>query len=103
MHPKPRANLAVRNVDGEIVVFDRLGNRVHQLNQTASFVWSTLDGRTSRAEVTARVAERFAVDVAVAGRDVKALLEQLAALNLLETSLADSEGGEHGSEGAVEA
>lgn len=95
MYLKPRANLAVRDVEGEIVVFDRSGGRVHQLNPTASFVWGTLDGRTDSDEIAARVAERFAVEAAVASRDVRSLLEQLTALNLLEQG---SEGGEHGSE-----
>jgi PqqD family protein of HPr-rel-A system len=92
---KPRANLAVRDVEGEMVVFDRTGGRVHQLNPTASFVWATLDGRTDSNEIAARVAERFAVEAAVASRDVHSLLEQLTALNLLEHG---PEGGEHGSE-----
>jgi len=95
---KPRANLAVRDVDGEIVIFDRAGERVHQLNPTAAFVWSTLDGRTGSDEIVARVAERFAVEAAVAARDVQSLLEQLAALNLLEPNPVGSEGGEHGKE-----
>ncbi len=78
-----------------MVVFDRAGGRVHQLNPTASFVWTTLDGRTDSNEIAARVAERFAVEAAVASRDVHSLLEQLTALNLLERG---PEGGEHGSE-----
>lgn len=78
-----------------MVVFDRAGGRVHQLNPTASFVWGTLDGQTDSEEIAARVAERFAVEAAVAARDVQALLERLAALGLLEPS---SDGGQHGHE-----
>ena len=80
------------------MVFDRAGGRVHQLNATAAFVWATLDGRTGSDEIAARVAERFAVEAAVAARDVQSLLEQLSALNLLESSSDDSERGEHGKE-----
>ena len=40
MYLKPRANLAVRDVEGETVVFDRDGGRIHQLNPTATFVWA---------------------------------------------------------------
>lgn len=76
-------------------MFDRDGGRIHQLNPTATFVWASLDGRTGSDEIAARVAERFAVEAAVASRDVRSLLEQLTALNLLERS---SEGGEHGRE-----
>ena len=100
---KPRTSLAVRDVEGEIVVFDRARGRVHQLNVTAAFVWSTLDGRTDSDAIAARVAERFAVERAVAARDVQTLLAQLGALSLVEPSSGDSEGGEHGSEREAEA
>jgi hypothetical protein len=83
MHPRLRPDLMARTVDGEAVVLDRAGGRVHQLNATASFVWSRLDGRTPPQEVVAAVAEAFDVEPETAARDVNALLEQFRALNLL--------------------
>ena len=64
-------------------MLDRSGGRVHQLNVTASFVWSRLDGRTSPHDVAVAVAEAFDVEPETAARDVDALLEQFRTLNLL--------------------
>jgi PqqD family protein of HPr-rel-A system len=83
---RARRNLSARIVAEEIVVFDRAGGRVHHLNPTASFVWSALDGETGSDAIAARVAERFDVETVVAGRDVRSLLEQLTALDLLEAN-----------------
>lgn len=75
--------MKARNVDGETVLLDRTGGRVHQLNATASFVWSRLDGTASTGDVAAAVAEAFDVEPERAARDVDALVEQFKALNLL--------------------
>jgi len=83
MHPRTRPDLTVRTVDGEAVLLDRSGGRVHQLNVTASFVWSRLDGRTPPHDVVAAVAETFDVKTETAARDVNALLDQFRTLNLL--------------------
>ena len=83
MCPRPRPDLKARVVDGETVLLDRAGGRVHQLNATASFVWSKLDGSTSPHDVAAAVAEAFEVEPETAARDVTALLDQFRKLNLL--------------------
>ena len=75
--------MKARVVDGETVLLDREGDRVHQLNATASFVWSKLDGSTSPHDVAAAVAEAFEVEAETAARDVAALLDQFRKLNLL--------------------
>jgi Coenzyme PQQ synthesis protein D (PqqD) len=83
MYPRVRPDLTARTVDGEAVLLDRASGRVHQFNQTASFIWSRLDGRTSPRDVATAVAETFDVDPETAGRDVEALLERFRTLNLL--------------------
>jgi hypothetical protein len=72
-------------------LLDRAGGRVHQLNATASFVWSKLDGRNSAEDVAAAVAEAFDVEPERAARDVAGLVEQFRTLRLL---VLDPEGGE---------
>jgi Coenzyme PQQ synthesis protein D (PqqD) len=84
MYPRPRPDLKARVVDGETVLLDRAGGRVHQLNATATFVWSKLDGAASAEEVAAAVAEAFEVEPQTAVRDVNALLDQFRTLNLLD-------------------
>jgi len=91
MYLRSRPDLKARVVDGETVLLDRAGGRVHQLNVTASFVWSKLDGSASPRDVATAVAEAFDVDPQTAVRDVDALLEQFRALNLLTV---DVKGGD---------
>jgi hypothetical protein len=91
MYPKPRPNLTARTVDGEAVLLDRAGGKVHQFNATASFIWSKLDGRTPPEVVAQAVAEAFDVEPETAVRDVNALLEQFRTLNLLTV---DVKGGD---------
>ena len=83
MNPRARPDLTARAVDGEMVLLDRAGGKVHQLNGTATFIWSRLDGRTSSQDLATAVAEAFEVGRETAGRDVQALLDQLGALGLL--------------------
>jgi methyltransferase-like protein len=45
-----------RAVDGEAVPPDR---ESEQVNRTATFIWSRLDGRTSPQELAAALAEAF--------------------------------------------
>ena len=84
MNPRARPDLTARAVDGEAVLLDRAGGKVHQFDRTATFIWSRLDGRTSARDLAAAVAEAFDVEPETAGRDVEALLEQFRALDLLE-------------------
>ncbi len=83
MNPRARPDLTARAVDGEAVLLDRAGGRVHQFNRTATFIWSRLDGRTSPQELATALAEAFEVEPETAGRDVEALIAQFGALGLL--------------------
>ncbi len=84
MYPRPKTNLTARSVEGETVLLHRAGGFVHQLNNTASFIWSRLDGHTSPHDVAAAVAEAFDVEPEKAARDVDAFVDQLKSLDLLE-------------------
>ena len=75
--------MTARAVDGEAVLLDRAGGKVHQFNRTATFIWSRLDGRSSPQDLAAALADAFEVEPETAGRDVEALLAQFGALGLL--------------------
>ena len=66
------------------MLLDRAGGFVHQLNTTASFIWSRLDGQTSPHDVAAAVVEAFDVEPEMAARDVDVLVDRLKSLDLLE-------------------
>jgi hypothetical protein len=85
-HPKRRSDVRVRVIDGETVVLDRKRAKVHQLNRTASYIWSRCDGKATVQEIVRQLAESFDVDLKTAMRDVMAAVWQLRKLNLLEPS-----------------
>ena len=46
--PQARTSgLIVKEVDGEILIYDRETNKAHCLNQTAAKVWEHCDGKTT--------------------------------------------------------
>jgi hypothetical protein len=54
--PKARsAGIITRDVDGELLIYDRTRDRAHCLNETAAAVWKICDGRTSIPELTSTV------------------------------------------------
>jgi hypothetical protein len=82
--PRPRPDVIARLIDGETVVLDRQAGLVHQLNQTASYIWALCDGQTTIAGMAHQFAQEFVIEPTVASRDVRVLVEQLQALELLE-------------------
>ncbi len=79
-----RPDLRARLVDGEMVVLDRERELIHQLNQTASYVWEQCDGNNTAVAIAGQIAESFEVDGATALRDVLQVVEQLEELKLIE-------------------
>ncbi len=47
-------------VEGDVVILDRRGGYVHQLNATASHIWSACDGRHTIDEIAASLSASFA-------------------------------------------
>src|SRR6185503_20433159 len=55
----PRARkdgLVVREMAGELLVYDRQTNKAHSLNQTAALIWKRCDGNSTIADL------RFALE-----------------------------------------
>jgi hypothetical protein len=80
-HPRRRQDgLIVREIAGEVLVYDKPRERALCLNETAAAVWKQCDGRTAPA----RIAKRLVVDE----RLVWCALEQLGKDHLLEARVA---------------
>lgn len=77
-----------RVVDGEVVILDQPGETVHQLNATASYIWSACIGGQSAADIAARLATRFDDVPETAAADVLATLEEFRRLGLLADDAA---------------
>jgi hypothetical protein len=77
-------DLKTRLVEGELVVLDREGQMVHQLNRTASYIWQHCDGESSAARIAGEVCHDFEVDYSTALQDVLNTIEQLEKMKLLK-------------------
>ncbi len=73
----------VRDLDSDLLLLDTEADRIHQLNQTATFIWRHVEEAPSPERLAGLLAEAFDVDEQVAQRDVLEALKRLRALNLV--------------------
>jgi hypothetical protein len=85
-HPKRRGDLNCRNIEGETVVLDRQGGVVHQLNPTASLVWSCCDGKSAINKIADRLVSKYDVELETCMEDVRNIVAQFQHLALLEVN-----------------
>ena len=81
--PRRRTEFEERVVEGEMVVMDQESEQIHQLNQTASFIWQLCDGDHDRQQIAEELAAAFEVDADTAEADVAETLEKLKKIGLL--------------------
>ena len=80
---KPRPDLAVEESDGELIVLDKDGGKVHQLNQSAALIWQGLSEGLGTDEIVVLITNAFDVDQKSAVSDVKTTIAQFCELKLL--------------------
>jgi len=76
----------VRELGPEVLLLDTESDQIHQLNQTASFIWGRLVDPTSAEEIAAMVAREFDVEEQVALQEVVQTLDKFQALRLIVES-----------------
>jgi hypothetical protein len=84
--PERAPGLSVEEIDGEYVVLDRRAGRVHQLNETAGFVWKRLDGEHSVAQIVEALCREYDVPEAQAREDVGNLIDMFRSQEMLKGS-----------------
>lgn len=84
--PERNSKLAWREIDGEAVIISPEDSRVHELNETASLIWTNADGKHSVDEIAGVIAARYEVELLEAKADVEELIEVLSAKGLLQAS-----------------
>ena len=90
MYPKAREDgLRVRDLGGQLAVFDEHAERVHILNETVAIVWRHCDGSRSTGELAQILAGE--ASSAVDEETILTALDRLAAADLLE-SVPDAAG-----------
>src|SRR6201987_2232158 len=88
MNPFPERNpkLAWREIDGEAVIISPEDSHVHELNETASLIWTNADGKHSVDEIAGVIAARYDVELLEAKADVDELIGVLSAKGRLVAS-----------------
>ncbi len=81
--PKARKNkLIVKELPGEVLVYDENNHKAHCLNETAAMVWKFCDGHTSIPKMTRLLAKEMSA--AVPEQTVWLAIKQLESSRLLE-------------------
>lgn len=81
-----KADLVVKDLKDEVLVYDLKRDKAHSLNQSAAFVWKKCNGRRTVAEVAQALGKEFKVPAN--GQTVWLALEQLSKFYLLEEKVA---------------
>lgn len=75
--------LMVRHLDQELLLLDTLSNKIHQLNQTARFIWQNCDAGHSSEDMAKLLAAEYDVGYDTALRDVVQTVEKLRELDII--------------------
>lgn len=86
--PKLREDVTVSVLDGEAVVYDPVSHDLHHFSPTASLVLRLCDGTATVGELATDIAEAFGAPVGEVQEQVRGLVEELRAVDLLEGGLA---------------
>jgi len=82
--PKVRSNVQHQIIDGESVILDRDRGVIHQLNETASFIWQCCDGSNSIHNIVILLTDHFSTTEEIANNDVINVITNFKELELLE-------------------
>jgi len=80
---KRRDGLILRKVQQDLLLLDTEFNQIHQLNETASFIWENWEQVPDPVGIARLLAQKFDVDEQVVLNDVSAIVGRLQELNLL--------------------
>ncbi len=79
-------DLEAREVEDELVLLDLRTQTYLSLNPTGAHLWPLMVEGTDRAALVAALCDRHHIEIAVAERDVDALVAQLREANLLQSA-----------------
>lgn len=83
-NPRPSADVVYQEVEGDAVLVHLRTNRIYALNRTGARLWHLLGAGHDAGGIVTELAREFDVDPAELEQEVTALLEQLAAENLIQ-------------------
>ncbi|HBU69288.1 MAG TPA: hypothetical protein DEE98_02770 [Elusimicrobia bacterium] len=81
---KKAKHLAYRKIGGIFFVVDSRSSVLHELSETASFLWERINGKNSEEDLSEILSGEFLVTPEQAKRDVSEFVEELKKAKLLE-------------------
>jgi Coenzyme PQQ synthesis protein D (PqqD) len=79
--------VAARELAGEVIIMSAADSTLFSLNETATVIWQSADGRTPLSEIVElRICSEFDVEPQEAYRDALELVENLAGYGVLFVS-----------------
>ena len=78
--------LMVRELDQELLVLDTESDQIHQLNETAAFIWRCCGDVPSVEAISRLLAEEYSVEIGTANKDVDQALCKFRELRLIVES-----------------
>ena len=75
--PVPAEDLTVRRIGKETIILTISGEELHTLDETGTFVWSAIDGRTPLFRILDAVCLEYKVNRRTAGKDLLAFIMAL--------------------------
>ncbi|MCZ7535476.1 MAG: PqqD family protein [Acidimicrobiia bacterium] len=82
--PRPRAEVAWVELDGEGVVYEPRSETLHRLNATATAVWRGCDGSAPVSAIVTALVRSYSGDAGEIARQVREVVQSFGALGLLE-------------------
>lgn len=73
--PKRNEDIVLETINGEFLLLDLAGGKVHSLNETSHFIWKHCDGTRSESDIAKVVSGTYQVDYRNALVDVRRILE----------------------------
>lgn len=85
-HARPMLNplLAWREIENSVVIISPEDSVVHELNDTASFIWKQFNGKDTLEKIAARLVEEYEIDTETALADIERLATALGEKGLLQ-------------------
>ena len=84
-----RSDLILKEVENETLILNAKGDKIHHLNETATFVWNYWDGNRSSADIAKMLSKHFDVRPETARQDVDQIVTQFKELTLFVETDSD--------------
>ena len=80
---KRKKDIILKELDSELLLYDKKKAVVHYLNRTAGFIWKKINNKRSADDIAKEIEKKFDIPSNRAIKDVKKTLARFSKLELL--------------------